>query len=93
MVEPGGEADLTKKSLRPQRDCQLGMQDLHRHPTVVPQVAPEEHHGHAAASELALEHVPLSQRGHEGVRGRRVQGEAFFGGSISNLLAEALRRY
>ena len=93
MVEPGGEADLTKESLRPKHDCQLGMKDLHRDPTVVPQVASEEHHGHASASELALEHVPLAQRGHEGVRGRRVQGEAFFGGSTSNLLGEAVRRY
>jgi hypothetical protein len=68
------------------------VQHLYRDLPVVPQVATEKDHG-APAPELALQHVPLSQRRHEGVRGRRIQGEPSLVGVSEILPPEAAGRH
>ena len=65
MLEPRGDADLAQEALGPERVSQLGMQDLERHRPVVPEVPGEIDRGHAAAAELALDHVAVGQRGLE----------------------------
>ena len=62
MLQPGGEPDLALEALGAERRGQLGMEHLERDRTVVPEVAGEIDRGHAAAAELALEHVAGGQR-------------------------------
>jgi hypothetical protein len=65
VVEPGGEPDLPDKPLGAQRVRQLGMEDLQGDGAVVPDIAGQVDGGHAAAAELALEHVAVGQGGLE----------------------------
>ena len=57
--EAGGEPDLPDEPLGAQRVRQLGMEDLQGDGAVVPEIAGEIDRGHAAAAELALEHVAV----------------------------------
>ena len=61
MLEPGGRADLAQEALGAERAAELGVQDLERHRPVVLEVAGEVDRGHAAAAELALEHVAVAE--------------------------------
>ena len=55
------EPDLAKEPLGAQHLSQIRMQDLERDGPVVPEVVGQKHRGHAAASELALDPVPIGQ--------------------------------
>ncbi len=61
MLEPRGELDLAEEALRAERIGELGVEHLERHRAVVPHVLREPDRSHAAAAELALEGVPVSQ--------------------------------
>jgi hypothetical protein len=61
VVEPGGEPDLPDKPLGTQRVRQLGMEDLQGDGAVVPKIAGEIDRGHAATTELALDHVAVTE--------------------------------
>ena len=67
MLQAGGDPDLLEESLRSERGGELGAQDLERDGPVVPEVVREVDHGHAAASELALDAIAIGQGGREGV--------------------------
>ena len=61
VLEPGGEPDLPLEALRAERGRQLGMEHLERHRAVVLQVLRQEHGGHPAPAQLALEQVAARQ--------------------------------
>ena len=61
VLEAGGELDLALEAVRPERGGGLGQQHLQGHRPVVPEVPSEVDRGHAAAAELALEHVALAE--------------------------------
>ena len=61
VLEPGGEPDLPLEALRAERGRQLGMEQLERHRAIVLQVLRQEHGGHPAPAQLALEHVAARQ--------------------------------
>ena len=61
VVEPGGEPDLPDEPLGAQRVRQLGMENLQGDGAVVPDIAGQVDGGHAAAAELALEHVAVPE--------------------------------
>ena len=61
MLQAGGDPDLLEESLRSERGGELGAQDLERDGPIVPEVVREVDHGHAAASELALDAIPIGQ--------------------------------
>jgi len=62
MLELGREPDLPLEPVGPKRLGELGVEHLERDPPVVPHVERSVDRGHAAAPELALEHVAVSQR-------------------------------
>ena len=80
MLEPRGEADLPEEALGPERARELRVEDLEGDGPVVPEVAGEVHRGHAAAPELALDDVAVTQRvdewrwrlGHRGTGGEKI---------------------
>ncbi len=61
MLEPGGEADLALEALGAERRGELRVEQLEGDRAVVLEVRREPDRGHAAASELALERVAVSQ--------------------------------
>ena len=61
MLQPGGELDLAEEAVRPQCGREVGMEDLERDRTVVPEVAGQKDRGHAPTAELALDRVPVAQ--------------------------------
>ena len=61
MLQPGGELDLALEALGTERGGELGMEHLEGDRPVVPEITGEIDGGHAAAPELALEAVALSQ--------------------------------
>ena len=61
----GGEPDLPDKPLGSQRVRQLGMENLQGDRAVVPDIAGQVDGSHAAAAELAREHVAVGQGGLE----------------------------
>ena len=61
-MESRSETDLSKEPLGPKLGRQLGMEDLERDGTIVPDVVGQVDHRHAAAAELALEHVAVAER-------------------------------
>ena len=65
MVEPGGDLDLGQEPLDPEHGAELGAEHLERHLPVVLEVGGEVDRRHAAGAELALDPVPLLQRGGE----------------------------
>ena len=61
MLEPGGHADLAQEALGAERGGELGVEHLERDRAVVLEVVREIDRGHAAAAELALEHVAVTE--------------------------------
>jgi hypothetical protein len=61
VLEPGGEPDLALEPLGTERLGQIGMEDLERDRPVVPHVVGEIDRRHAAAPQLAVQHVPVAQ--------------------------------
>ena len=61
VLELGGEVDLALEPLGAERGGELGMKDLQRDASVMPEVVRRVDGRHAAASELALEHVAVAQ--------------------------------
>ena len=66
MLESRSETDLSKEPLGPKLGRQLGMEDLERDGTIVPDVVGQVDHRHAAAAELTLERVAVAERGGQG---------------------------
>ncbi len=63
MGQPGDDPDLTLESLGTECGGQLRAQDLDRHRARILEVVGQEHGGHAAAAELALQRVAAGERG------------------------------
>ena len=61
MLQPGSRADLTEEALGTDAPGEVGEQDLEGDEPVVAEVAGEVDGSHAAATELALEHVAVAQ--------------------------------
>ena len=61
MLQPGGEPDLALEAIGAEGGGEVGVKHLERHRPVVPEVPGEVDHGHAPATELALERVPVLQ--------------------------------
>jgi hypothetical protein len=61
MLQPRGQPDLALEPLVPQRGGQLPVEHLEGDRAVVPEVLRQEHRGHAAAAELAVEGVAAAQ--------------------------------
>ncbi len=61
MLQPRREPDLPLESLGTERGGQLGVEHLERHRPVVLEIPSEIHRRHAAAAELALDHVAVCQ--------------------------------
>jgi hypothetical protein len=68
MLQLGGDVDLVKEPLGPERAHQLRAQDLERDVAVVLAIVRQVHRGHPAAAELALDHVPFADGRHQGGR-------------------------
>ena len=66
MLEPGGELDLAEEAVGAEGGCQLGVENFQRDWPVVLHVLDEVDRGHAAAAELALELVAVTQGVPEG---------------------------
>jgi hypothetical protein len=69
VLEPGDGLDFTQEALRPEHRTDFGVQRLDRNESLVPDISPEVHDGHAAAPEFLLEHVAVGQSGFEMVYG------------------------
>ena len=61
MLQPGRDLDFPKEAFRAHRGRQLGTQDLQGDLAVVLEVLGEIHDRHAAAAQLALKQVAISQ--------------------------------
>ncbi len=62
VLQRGGKANLALEPLRAHPGRQLGWQHLHHHLPAEPHFVGEEHAAHAAAAQLALDAVGVSQR-------------------------------
>ena len=67
MLQVGGDLDLGQEPLAAEHGGELGVQHLDGDLAAVPQVLGEVDRGHAALADLALEAVPVGQRGLEPV--------------------------
>jgi hypothetical protein len=67
MPQACGDPDLEEEPLRSERGGELGAQDLKGDGPIVPEVVGKVDRGHAAASELALDAVAISQGRREAV--------------------------
>ena len=79
MLEPRGELDLAQEPLGTEGGGELGLEHLEGDRPVVLEVAGEIDRGHAAAPELALEHVAVAQGVGEERRGDCGHGGARWG--------------
>jgi len=61
VLEPGGELDLAEESIRTEGSRELWAKQLERDRPIVPQVLGEPDGTHAAAAELTLEEVAVTQ--------------------------------
>ena len=61
VLKPGREPDLPLEALRAERGGKLGMEHLEGHRAIVLQIPRQEHRGHPAPAQLALEHVAARQ--------------------------------
>ena len=61
MAQAGGDPDFPKEALGADRHGEVGAQQLDRDHPLVPEVAGQEHGGHAAPSELAHEGIAARQ--------------------------------
>ena len=62
MLQVGGDLDLGQKAFDAEHGAELGFEHLERDRAVVPHVAREVHGRHAAAADLPLDRVAISQR-------------------------------
>ena len=76
MLQPSGQHDFLLKALGAKDGRKLGMQQLECHRPVVLQVMGEEHSGHTAAAELAVETITGSDGLPEIRERHRLQYEA-----------------
>jgi hypothetical protein len=81
VVEARGELDLAEEPLGADRSREIGTEDLEGDLAVVAEILGQEHDGHAALAELALEVVAAGQTGFELVQecvheGRKDAGES-----------------
>jgi hypothetical protein len=67
MLQLRRDPDLTLEALRAERRGEVGVQHLDRNRPVVLEILSEVDGGHAAAAELAPEHVAIRDRGLEAV--------------------------
>src|SRR5256884_6933105 len=67
VLQPGRNLDLAQEPLGAEGRRQLRVQDLDRHRPVVLQIVGQEHGGHAAASQLPLHRVAVSEGFAQGV--------------------------
>ena len=65
MGETGGELDLAEEPVGADRGREVGTEDLEGDLAVVAEVLGQEHDGHAALAELALELVAAGESGFE----------------------------
>ncbi len=63
VTELRGDPDLAQEPLGPEYRRQLGAQNLHGDRTLVLEVPSEINGGHPAATELALDRVPIGEGG------------------------------
>ena len=61
MRQRGGDPDLSEKAIRAQGGREVGSQDLHGYPPVMPEVLGEIDRGHPAAPKLVLDGVAVSE--------------------------------
>ena len=61
VLKPGGGLDFLQKPIGTERGRQVGAEHLDRDRAAVADVVREVHRRHAALSELALEHVAVTQ--------------------------------
>jgi hypothetical protein len=62
VLQPGGRPDLAQEPLGAEAAGERGEEDLEGDGAVVSEVTRQIDDGHAAAPELALEHIPIPQR-------------------------------
>ena len=62
VLQRRGDADLTEEAVGAHRRGQIGLEHLHRHLAVVPQILRQVDGGHAAGTRFALDAVAASQR-------------------------------
>jgi hypothetical protein len=62
MLQIRGGADLGEEALRPDQRGQLGLEDLQRDTSVVPEIGGEIHRRHSAFTDLSLDPVSACQR-------------------------------
>ena len=80
MLQPGGEPDLALETLGAHRGAKMRMQHLQGDGAIVAEVVRQPHGGHAAASQLVLKAVAITQRVSQGCDGIG-HGARGFGGS------------
>src|SRR6185436_6267727 len=61
MLQVGGCLDLLEEAAGTEQHREVGMHDLDRDLAVVPRVVRQEHGGHAARAELALQQVAVGE--------------------------------
>jgi hypothetical protein len=61
VLQPGDRLDLAKKSFRPKRGGELGMQDFDGDGPPMAEVPGQKDRSHAAAAELALDRVAVGE--------------------------------
>jgi hypothetical protein len=61
VIESGGELDFSQETLGAERVSQLGVKDLERNVTFVPEVLRQVHRRHSATPKLALDAVPIRE--------------------------------
>jgi hypothetical protein len=61
MRQAGDRLDLTLEALGPESRRELGVEDFESYWSLMPEVAREVDRGHAAPTELALEHIAVTQ--------------------------------
>src|SRR4029079_9926669 len=60
VLQRGGDLDLPEEALPSQGDRELGLEHFQRDGATVLEIGGEEHHGHAAVAELALDPVAVA---------------------------------
>jgi hypothetical protein len=61
MLKPRREPDLAKEALLTQYDGKVRVQDLESNEPVMADVSSQVHRGHAAATQLPLDHIAVTQ--------------------------------
>jgi hypothetical protein len=61
VLQAGGGLNLALEALGPESRSELGVEDFEGDRPLMPEIAREVDRGHAAAPQLALEHVAVTQ--------------------------------